>query len=350
MLELLGEANTTAMIGLMGGIALGLAARVGRFCTLGAIEDVLYGADDRRLRMWAIAIGVAIIGTHVALATGLFNSSESAYLDRVWNPVGTVVGGLMFGYGMALSGNCGYGALARLGGGDLRSFVIVLVMGLSAYFVMSGPLAHARVWLFPVEENAATPQGITQLMETVGISPLLTGLVVGGAILAIACSKSEMRKSYGHIFWGGVVGLAIVSGWVGTYWVAMTGFEAEPIETHTFAAPIGDTIFYTMTASGNALSFSVGSVVGVVVGAVLGSYSKGHFRWEACEDPRELRRQILGAAIMGPGAILAVGCSVGQGISAFSVLAFSAPVAFVAIFIGAAFGLRQLITGFAPAE
>ncbi|MEL6424653.1 MAG: YeeE/YedE thiosulfate transporter family protein, partial [Pseudomonadota bacterium] len=124
----------------------------------------------------------------------------------------------------------------------------------------------------------------------------------------------------------------------------------EPIETHTFAAPIGDTIFYTMTASGNALSFSVGSVVGVVVGAAIGSYSKGHFRWEACEDPRELRRQILGASLMGPGAILAVGCSVGQGISAFSVLAFSAPVAFLAIFLGAALGLRQLITGFAPAE
>ncbi len=347
MLELLGEANTTALIGLIGGVALGLAARIGRFCTLGAIEDVLYGADDRRLRMWAIAIGVAIIGTHLALFSNLFDSTESAYLDRVWNPLGTIIGGLAFGYGMALSGNCGYGALARLGGGDLRSFVIVLVMGLSAYFVMSGPLAHTRVWLFPVETGATSPQGLTQLLETVGISPLVTGLITGGSILAIACASAEMRRSYSQMIWGSVVGLAIVTGWVGTYWVATTGFDVEPIETHTFAAPIGDTIFYTMTASGNALSFSVGSVLGVVIGAAIGSYSKGHFRWEACEDPRELRRQILGAAIMGPGAILAVGCSVGQGISAFSVLAFSAPVAFVAIFIGASIGLKQLITGFA---
>lgn len=350
MLELLGEANTTALIGLVGGIALGLAARIGRFCTLGAIEDVLYGADDKRLRMWAIAIGVAIIGTHLAMASDLFDSGQSAYLDRVWNPLGTIIGGLMFGYGMALSGNCGYGALARLGGGDLRSFVIVLVMGLSAYFVMSGPLAQARVWLFPVETDASTPQGFTQLFQSVGISPMITGLVIGGGLLVVALAKSDMRRAYKHVFWGAIVGLAVVSGWMGTYWVAMTGFESEPIETHTFAAPIGDTIFYTMTASGNALSFSVGSVVGVVIGAALGSYSKGHFRWEACEDPRELRRQLMGAAIMGPGAILAVGCSVGQGISAFSVLAFSAPVAFIAIFLGAAIGLKQLITGFAPAE
>jgi len=350
MLEYIGEANAAALIGLMGGIALGLAARIGRFCTLGAIEDTLYGADDCRLRMWAIAIGVAIIGTQVAISTGHFDAAQSAYLDRVWNPIGTVVGGLLFGYGMALSGNCGYGALARLGGGDLRSFVIVLVMGLSAYFVMSGPLAHARVWLFPVETNATAPQGLTQVMAGIGMSPALTGLIVGGALLAFALARSEMRTSPGHIIWGVVVGLAIVSGWVGTYWISVTGFEAEPLETHTFAAPIGDTIFYSMTASGNALSFSVGSVVGVVLGAALGSYSKGHFRWEACDDPRELRRQIFGAAMMGPGAILAVGCSVGQGISAFSVLAFSAPVTFAAIFIGAAFGLKQLITGFAPAE
>ncbi|WP_299472169.1 YeeE/YedE family protein [uncultured Roseibium sp.] len=351
MLEMLGEANSVALIGLVGGIALGLAARIGRFCTLGAIEDYLYGADDRRLRMWFLAIGVAIIGSHVAMSSGLLEGSGTAYLDRVWNPLGSIVGGLMFGYGMALCGNCGYGALARLGGGDLRAFVMVTVMGLSAYFVMSGPLAHARVWLFPVETGAATPQGVSQFFDTrFGVAPVVTGLVVGGLIIAFTLTSSAFRQSPRHIFWGSIVGLAIVSGWVGTYWVAMTGFESEPVETHTFAAPIGDTIYYAMTASGNTLSFSVGSVVGVIIGAFLGSFSKGHFRWEACEDPRELRRQITGAAIMGPGAILAVGCSVGQGISAFSVLAYSAPVTLLAIFAGAALGLKQLITGFAPAE
>lgn len=351
MLEFFGEANTSAFIGLMGGIALGLAARVGRFCTLGAIEDVLYGADDRRLRMWAIAIGVAVIGVHIAQSAALFDIQQTTYLDRVWNPLATIIGGLMFGYGMALSGNCGYGALARLGGGDLRSFVIVLVMGLSAYFVMSGPLAQTRVWLFPVETDAAAAQGLSQLLAGFGISPVVTGLGAGGAMLFVALSSAKMRSSWSHIIWGTVVGLAIISGWLGTFWIATNGFAIEPIETHTFAAPIGDTIFYSMTASsGNALSFSVGSVVGVVIGAAMGSYSKGHFRWEACDDPRELRRQLLGAAIMGPGAILAVGCSVGQGISAFSLLAFSAPVAFASIFIGASLGLKQLIAGFSAVD
>src|SRR6056297_2973700 len=191
MLDMIGEANTAALIGLMGGIALGLAARVGRFCTLGAIEDYLYGQDDRRMRMWLIAIGVAVIGTHLALNAGWLAAEDTAYLDRVWNPVGTIVGGLLFGYGMALSGNCGYGALARLGGGDLRSFVIVVVMGLSAYVVMSGPLAHLRVWLFPVEMDTGTPQGLGQLLQnSLGISPMLTALAVGLGIIAWAFGSS----------------------------------------------------------------------------------------------------------------------------------------------------------------
>lgn len=350
MLEFLGEANTAALFGLIGGLVLGLAARVGRFCTLGAIEDVRYSSDDRRLRMWGLAIGVSIILTHISMSAGLLNPSDTAYLDRVWNPLATVVGGLLFGYGMALAGNCGYGALARLGGGDLRSLMIVLVMGLSAYITMSGPLAELRVMLFPVELQATAPQGFSQLAANLNIPHAVTGLVIGGLLIAFSLASSEMLRSPGHIFWGTVVGLAIVSGWLGTFWIAETGFGNEPIETHTFAAPIGDTIYYAMTASGNTLSFSVGSVLGVVIGAMLGSYSKGHFRWEACEDPRELKRQMLGAALMGVGAILAVGCSVGQGLSAFSVLAYSAPLAFACIFIGASFGLRQLIEGFAPAE
>ena len=342
MLTTLGEANAAALIGLAGGIVLGLAARLGRFCTLGAIEDALYSSDDRRLRMWAVAIGVAVIGAHVAMAAGLVDGTQTAYLARAWNPLGTILGGLMFGYGMALAGNCGYGALARLGGGDLRSFMIVVVMGLSAFAVMSGPLAHLRVALFPDLPANGAPQSLWQLS---GLDPLIVGLAVGLPLIALAVSSRAMRASPAHLVWGAAVGLAILSGWLGTAWIARHGFAADPVRTHTFAAPLGETLLWSMTASGSALSFGVGSVAGVLLGAMIGSFRRGHFRWEACDDPRELRRQIAGAALMGPGAVLAVGCSIGQGLSAFSLLAFSAPVAFAAIFAGAALGLHRLIAG-----
>ena len=152
------------------------------------------------------------------------------------------------------------------------------------------------------------------------------------------------------ILWGAAVGLAITSGWAGTAWLSEATFEAEPVASHTFAAPIGDALFYLMTSSATSPNFGVGSVVGVLMGAAAGSLIKGHFRWEACEDPRELKRQIMGAALMGVGAVVAFGCTVGQGLSAFSVLAYSAPVTVAAIIAGAALGLRQLIYGFSFAR
>lgn len=161
MFEIVSEHQMVALIGLGSGLLLGLAARLGRFCTLGAIEDLLYGGSDLRMRMWGIAIGIAILGSFGLMSTGLFAPSDSYYLSIRWMPLASILGGLAFGYGMALAGNCGYGAVARLGGGDLRSFVIVLVMGVSTYVVLAGPLAPLRALLFPqAEVMSATPPGL----------------------------------------------------------------------------------------------------------------------------------------------------------------------------------------------
>ncbi|TKZ21848.1 YeeE/YedE family protein [Shimia litoralis] len=352
MLDMMGDSNLAALIGLFGGVLLGLAARVGRFCTLGAIEDLLYGGSSTRMRMWILAIATAILGSFSLIGLGLLDPGESFYFSIRWMPLATVIGGLMFGYGMALAGNCGFGAIARLGGGDLRSFVIVLVMGVSAYVVLAGPLAPLRNWLFPqIEVTNTVPPGIAHyLADIMGISAVPVGLSIGTLMLIGALWSVELRTDISAIFWSVVVGLAVVSGWAGSQWIATNGFDGLNVVSHSFSAPVGETILYAMNGSVRPLSFAVGSVAGVWIGAFAGSMIKGHFRWEACEDPRELRRQILGAIIMGAGAILAIGCTVGQGITAFSLLAISAPVTFLSIFAGAAIGLRQLIEGFQPAE
>lgn len=347
MLEILSEPMLVAAIGLIGGILLGLAARIGRFCTLGAIEDLFYGENTLRLRMWGIAIGVAVIGTFGLSALGLLDLSQTLYLSRQWNPLSSIFGGLLFGYGMALAGNCGYGALARLGGGDLRSLLIVLVMGISAYVTLGGPLSALRIWAFGGSEDAMGLGSIAVLGSAMtGLSIESSGIAIGLIILGLTLTNRELRRSHAYTFWGAVAGLAVVSGWAGTQWVANAGFDATPVVTHTFSAPMGETMLYIMTSSGNSISFGTGSVAGVLIGAFIGSLFKGHFRWEACDDPRELRRQILGAALMGIGAVIAVGCSVGQGLSAFSVLAYGAPLTLFCIMVGAAIGLRQLIWGF----
>ena len=343
MIDLLGEPTLAALIGLAGGIVLGLAAPLGRFCALGAIEDALYGGDTRRLRVWGIAIGVAVTLTQTAIAAGAVDPMTTLHLGAAWVPLASVAGGLAFGYGMALAGNRGYGALARAGSGDLRSAVIVLVMGISAYAALSGPLAALRVAVFPVVP-AAAPQGLLWLVG----APGAIGIAIGLAILAASAASRALWTVKRQIAWGGAVGLAVASGWIGTAWLARTGFDALPVLGHSFAAPLGETVLWLMTASGSSISFGLGSVAGVVVGALFGSWRGHRLRWEACEDPRELRRQIGGAVLMGVGAVVAMGCTVGQGLSAFALLSYGAPVTVAAIFAGAAFGLRQLIAGFAP--
>ena len=352
MYDWITDGTLVALLGALTGVALGLAARLGRFCTMGAIEDMLYGGSDVRMRMWILAIGVAVAGTFALSGLGLMETELSFYLSIRWMPLASVLGGLMFGYGMALAGNCGYGAIARLGGGDMRSFVIVLVMGVSAYAVLSGPLAYLRTRAFPqADVTGGTHPGIAHLLsDSAGLPLVGTGLAIGLCIMLMALASRRFLSDPRSIFWAVVVGLAITGGWAGSYWVATHGFSAMPVVSHSFSAPLGETLLYTMTGSARPLSFAVGSVAGVVLGAFIGSLFKGHFRWEACEDPRELRRQIAGAALMGAGAVIALGCTVGQGLSAFSVLSFSAPVTFLSIFAGAAFGLRQLIEGFQPAE
>lgn len=336
-----------ALVGGAGGIVLGLAARLGRFCTLGAIEDLLYQGSSLRLRMWLMAMAVAGLGVFSLMALGLMPLGRTIYHMSPFSPLAAALGGGLFGYGMALAGNCGFGALARAGGGDLRSWVIVLVMGMAAYAAISGPLAGLRLWLVHGTALDIQSRDLAALLGWVtGLPVWAVGLGLWTLAVVALLVSPVLRGDRRALFWAVAVGLAIVSGWAGTVHLARGGFTLIPIESHSFTAPLGETMLYVMTSSGGGLSFGVGSVLGVLAGALLGSAIKGHFRWEACEDPRELRRQILGAVLMGFGAVLAMGCTIGQGVSAMSVLAYSAPVTFAAILAGAALGLRQLISGF----
>ncbi|MBY8977689.1 YeeE/YedE family protein [Rhodobacteraceae bacterium NNCM2] len=353
MPEILSEPLIAALIGFAGGVALGLAARMGRFCTLGAIEAALYAQDLSGIRMWALALAVAIAGSFTLAEAGLIDLGATMYSLIRFDPLASIAGGLLFGYGMAIAGNCGFGALARLGGGDLRSFVIVIVMGITAFMTIGGPLAYLRVALFPTEfaPPGAGASGYAHLIGArTGLGPLVPALIVALGFLAYALAEGAFRRSTRHLVWGTVAGLAILSGWVGTTWLAGASFAPVQVESHSFTAPLGETILYLMTASGGGLSFPVGSVCGVLAGSALGALWQGHFRWEACDDARELGRQIAGGALMGIGGVVALGCSIGQGLTAFSALAYSAPLVLGAIFIGASIGLRQLISGFDVAE
>lgn len=334
----------TQLVGCIGGIVLGLAARLGRFCSLGAIEDATFGAGTARLATWGLATSIAIVGATLLGAINLIPLASVFYLTNPVPILSTVLGGFIFGIGMALVGTCGFGALARLGGGDLSGFIVVLVIGMTGYAASSGAIGVLRAHYLGEEPNTAAETGIGQLISGLtGFSPFAIALGIG--LMSLTAMLYRLRGERRLIFCGVAVGFVVVIGWAATAWQNDVSFGETQIRSYSFVRPLGDTMIYLMTSSGTSFSFGAASVTGVIIGAAVGAIRIGEFRWEACDDARTLKRQILGAALMGTGGVFSLGCTVGQGLSAASVLALSAPIAILSMIAGAWCGLQWLVNG-----
>ena len=340
------ESLLLAVIGLGTGTMLGLAARLGRFCSLGAIEDIVYGGRYYRALMWPAAMGWSMIGIGILIACNQFELANAVYLRVQPNYLAFITGGLLFGFGMAMTGMCGFTALARIGTGDMRALFVTIIIGISAYVVSSGPMAHFRENYFPYQilSDGKMPSFASYIAMGTGVPMSWVFVLTGLLFISLPMLRLNFRRSI-YPFWAFIVGAAICLGWWGTYWVSQVSFDPVTVLSHSFSLPLGDTILFLMTSTGSVLNFPIGSVAGVIIGAVLGSLIKNEFSWEACDDARELRRHIFGAILMGVGAVIAFGCSIGQGLSAMALLSFGAPVTLLAISVGSYIGLKYLIEG-----
>lgn len=349
-MDSLSVSTIAALCGFLGGIVMGFAARVGRFCTLQAFEDAFFGGDYRRLRAWALAIAVALLITQTAGTLGWIRLSESIYLAPSFYWLGAILGGLMFGLGMALVGTCGFGTLARIGGGDLRAVVVFLVIGVAGYTAMGGITGILRenvIERFAIDMRpfgGASFNGILDKALGISSGPALA-YAIAVALAFWAMKDAFFRATYRLVVAGIAVGIAVGFGWIATGMIASDYFEPQRLESVTFVRPLGEALIYVMTYSGASIDFGIGTVFGVVAGAFAGSVYRRDFRWEACDDARELRRHLIGAVLMGTGGVFAYGCTIGQGISGASVLAISTPVVMASIAVGARFGLAWLMEG-----
>ena len=337
-----------AAAGAAGGFVLGLAARFGKFCTLAAIEDALFGGDLRRLRMWALAMAVAILGVAGLAYTGAVDFSFSLYHRLQLNPIAWIIGGVMFGLGMALCGTCGYGTLARIGGGDLRALFGFLVIGIAAYMAIAGPTALFRAEVLDALALNAEPDAPRTLVDWLGAGSdlaLAVSVAIAVALTAWSLSNRGFRQSVRNVFWAVAVGAVIVSGWCATGILGADPFEPQPLASHTYSAPLGQTLIYFMTMSSATITFGIGATLGVICGAFVGALMRREFRWEGADDAREMRRHLVGAFLMGTGGVYAGGCTIGQGLSAASVLAISTPIVLASIWVGVWLGLSYLMEG-----
>ncbi len=340
------------------GAAFGAISQKTHFCTMGAVADIVNMEDWGRMRMWALAIAVAVLGSAALHGAGLIDLNKSIYRGQSLNWLSHAVGGLLFGIGMVLASGCGARTLTRIGAGNLKSLVVFLVLGLSAYMTMRGILAALRLnTLDTVSLKLAGGQDLPGLLAAAGIAPGMalaaSAVAVGGALLAFCFSRRDFLTA-DNLLGGVAVGAIVVAGWYvsghlgyltedpETLEEAFLATSSGRMESLTFVAPQAYALELLMlwTDSSRKLTFGIALALGVVAGSTLWALATRQFRWEGFRDVADLVRHIVGAALMGFGGVTAMGCTIGQGITGLSTLALGSAITLAAIIAGAVAALK----------
>ncbi|MDX5362919.1 MAG: YeeE/YedE family protein [Pseudazoarcus pumilus] len=351
-------ASTIAWIAFALGLVFGYAGNRSNFCTMGAVSDIVNMGDWTRMRMWALAVGVAVLGTGALQLTGLFDSADSIYTGNnvIW--LSNLLGGALFGVGMTLASGCGSKTLIRIGGGNLKSLIVFVFLGISAYMTMRGLFGVWRTqFLDPVALELATRQDLPSVIAGLGISRdaalmALTALV-GGGLLVFALANREARE--GGMLTGAIaIGAVCVAGWYLTAQIgyveehprtlerAFIGTNSGSAESFTFVAPVAYTLelFMLWSDTSRIFTFGIAGVFGVIAGSTLYALTSRSFRIESFTNADDLLRHIVGGILMGFGGVTAFGCTVGQGITGFSTLAIGSLLTTAAIIGGAAVTMK----------
>jgi uncharacterized membrane protein YedE/YeeE len=343
-------------------VVFGAIAQRTHFCTMGAVADIVNIGDWSRMRMWGLAIGVAMIGFNTMVALGWIDAGKSIYAGPrvIW--LSNAFGGLLFGFGMVLASGCGSKTLVRIGGGNLKSVVVFLVLGIAAFATLRGITGVARVATVDrVALDLASSQDLPSLAASAfGVAKpwaaQVLGTLLGGGLVAWALARREGRAS--DVLLGGVgIGAVIaamwwVSGRLGyvaddpnTLQEAFVGTNSQRMESLSFVAPIAYSIDWLIFFSDKSKVLTIGivSTVGVIVGSALVALATRTFRWEGFANAEDTGNHLVGAVLMGVGGVTAMGCTVGQGLSGVSTLALGSFIALAGIIAGAVLAVRYQV-------
>ncbi len=349
-----------AVAGFVIGTLFGIIAHRTRFCTMGGLYDIHANGNWQRFRAWILAAATAIIATQAMQYAGWLDLSKSFFLSPKIHWASLLIGGFTFGVGMVLASGCGMRMLVRMGTGDVRAFIVVLIVGITGYMTLRGIFSLLRVTLennFRLDITAlgySNPSLSNILNVSAGLSPdtaLLVGSgLIAGLMLLFCFLSSSFRRSFRHIFAGISIGLLVAAAWWATGVIGNDEFDPVPVVGLSFIAPTGNMIQYLMTYTGATITFSIASVMGVIIGSFLSALTT--FKDNGVAQPLglasfdggpDLVRHVIGAVLMGVGAVLALGCTVGQSVSGVSTLAVTSLAVFAAIILGAmvTFPLRK---------
>ena len=342
--------HKVSLLGFLGALVFGVVANKTHFCIMGSISDWVNMGSRVRFRAWMLSIGIAILGSQAMVQLGWVDLDGTMYRSANFGLAGFLIGGLLFGIGMTLGAGCGQRTLVRVGGGNLKSLVVLIVMAITAYATLRGLLAPVRIDVFgplsiDLEAQEITSQGIeTILAHLVGASgqtmAVIVALVLGLGAIIYALKDKDFRASADNILAGVTIGVLVVGAWYVTGVIGNDDFEPVPVEALTFIAPTGNTVNYLMTWTGAEINFGIAVVLGMIVGSFLYAISSGNFRVEAFANRADMRNHLIAGVLMGFGGVLSFGCTIGQGVSGMSTLALGSLVALLSIMFGSALTMK----------
>jgi uncharacterized membrane protein YedE/YeeE len=340
-------ASIVVLAGLVIGLVYGAVGLLSGFCMMSSLRGWWGEGDGRLVRTYALAMGMAIASSQLLAARGFVDLGKSIYLQPTFSAPLMFFGGALFGYGMVLSNGCGSRALVLLGRGNLRSFVVVIVLGIVAEMTLKGLIAPARIAMVQVSQATAATNSLPALLSSLGLSEISARMsatsVTSAALIIFAFAHMPFRRSPGQIAAGLVVGALIAAGWCATGYLGADDFNPTPVTSLTFIAPIADALQYAMLSTGLTLNFGIATVGGVFAGSLVTALVTKRFHLEGFQSPRHMLRSAFGAALMGTGGVMAFGCSIGQGLTGLSTLALASFVAVGGILLGTAAGLRGVL-------
>ena len=322
------------------------------FCTMGAVSDWINMGDTNRLRMWLLAMAVALLGASALDVAGVVDLTKSIYTTPNFTWLSHIVGGLLFGIGMTLGSGCGSKTLIRVGAGNLKSLVVYIFLGIAAYMTLRGLFGAFRVGVLE-KASITLPHG-QDLPSLFGLSRHLLAALIGGTMLAFVYASRQFRSSFDYTLGGVVTGLVVVGGWYVSGYVghipehpntlqeAFVATNSGRMESFSFVGPFAYTLEYLMlwTDKSKIITFGIASAFGVIAGSAAYALATRTFRWEGFRDAEDTANHIVGGMLMGFGGVTALGCTIGQAISGFSTLALGSIITFVAIVAGSAVTMK----------
>ena len=340
---------------------LGIIMQKTSFCTLGAVSDGILMEDWSRMRQWCLAIGIAILGVALMSHLGWIDVSKSFYTGNRVLYLSTVIGSTLFGIGMVLASGCGSKTLIRIGGGNLKSIVVFIVLGLVAYMTMRGFLGIMKAnTIDKVSLSLSTNQDLPSILSaSFGIAKeslrSILALIIGGAFIGFAFLKKSFWNTE-NLLAGIGVGVGITAiWWVSGHYAHLTEdpntlqeaflvTNSGRMESLSFVAPYAFALDWMMFTSDKSKVLTIGivAVIGMILGSAISSILSKNFRWESFRGVEDTANHLVGAALMGFGGVTAVGCTVGQGLSGLSTLALNSFIAFPGFILGAYIGLQYL--------